>query len=101
MTLTHDPDGRRDVAHVGPVELYTPVLARSRDFFVDVMGLREILRAADVCVHIETGPHKHAIQQTFFLYVWEPGGNRIEICNAGARLILAPDSPVVDLETAQ
>ncbi len=40
----------------------------------------EILRAADVCldagVHIETGPHKHAIQQTFFLYVWEPGGNR-------------------------
>jgi catechol 2,3-dioxygenase len=55
----------------------------------------EILRTADVCldagVHIETGPHKHAIQQTFFLYVWEPGGNRIEICNAGARLILAPD----------
>ncbi|MFI5914393.1 VOC family protein [Dactylosporangium sp. NPDC051541] len=55
----------------------------------------EILRAADVCldagVHIETGPHKHAIQQTFFLYVWEPGGNRVEICNAGARLILAPD----------
>jgi catechol 2,3-dioxygenase len=55
----------------------------------------EILRAADVCldagVHIETGPHKHAIQQTFFLYVWEPGGNRIEVCNAGARLVLAPD----------
>ena len=55
----------------------------------------EILRAADVCldagVHIETGPHKHAIQQTFFLYVWEPGGNRIELCNAGARLNLAPD----------
>ncbi|GGL10206.1 VOC family protein [Mangrovihabitans endophyticus] len=55
----------------------------------------EILRAADVCldagVHIETGPHKHSIQQTFFLYVWEPGGNRIELCNAGARLILAPD----------
>ena len=55
----------------------------------------EILRAADVCldagVHIETGPHKHAIQQTFFLYVYEPGGNRVELCNAGARLILAPD----------
>jgi len=55
----------------------------------------EILRAADVCldagIHIETGPHKHAIQQTFFLYVWEPGGNRIELCNAGARLNLAPD----------
>jgi catechol 2,3-dioxygenase len=55
----------------------------------------EVLRAADIClehgVHIETGPHKHAVQQTFFLYVYEPGGNRFEICNAGARLILAPD----------
>jgi len=59
----------------------------------------DILRAADVClengIHIETGPHKHAIQQTFFLYVWEPGGNRIELCNAGARLMLAPDWPAV------
>lgn len=59
----------------------------------------EILRAADVMLdaggHIETGPHKHAIQQTFFLYVWEPGGNRIELCNAGARLILAPDQPTI------
>jgi len=55
----------------------------------------DILRAADVMleagIHIETGPHKHAIQQTFFLYVYEPGGNRIELCNAGARLVLAPD----------
>ncbi len=59
-----------------------------------------ILQAADVFlengVHIETGPHKHAIQQTFFLYVWEPAGNRVELANAGARLILAPDwEPVV------
>ena len=54
-----------------------------------------ILRAADLAleqgVHIETGPHKHAIQQTFFLYVYEPGGNRIELCNPTARLIFAPD----------
>jgi catechol 2,3-dioxygenase len=42
-------------------------------------------------VFIETGPHKHAIQQTFFLYVYEPGGNRIELCNPTSRLILAPD----------
>lgn len=59
----------------------------------------DILRAADVCleagIHIETGPHKHAIQQTFFLYVYEPGGNRIELCNAGARLMLAPDWEVI------
>lgn len=55
----------------------------------------DILRAADIFlengVFIETGPHKHAIQQTFFLYVYEPGGNRIELCNPVARLILAPD----------
>jgi catechol 2,3-dioxygenase len=59
-----------------------------------------ILRAADIClehnVFMETGPHKHAIQQTFFLYVYEPGGNRFEIANAGARLILAPDwKPII------
>jgi hypothetical protein len=55
----------------------------------------DILRAADICldkgVFIETGPHKHAIQQTFFLYLYEPGGNRIELCNPCARLIFAPD----------
>jgi catechol 2,3-dioxygenase len=54
-----------------------------------------ILQAADTFleagVFIETGPHKHAVQQTFFLYVWEPGGNRVEVAHAGARLILAPD----------
>lgn len=54
-----------------------------------------VLRAADIFlengVFIETGPHKHAIQQTFFLYVYEPAGNRVEVANAGARLILDPD----------
>ncbi|WP_417205399.1 VOC family protein [Antarctobacter sp.] len=64
----------------------------------------DILRAADLFleagVHIETGPHKHAIQGTFFLYVWEPAGNRVELANAGARLILAPDwEPVVWTES--
>ncbi len=60
----------------------------------------DILRAADIFlengIHIETGPHKHAIQGTFFLYVWEPAGNRVELANAGARLILAPDwQPII------
>ena len=54
-----------------------------------------VLEAADTFlehgVFIETGPHKHAIQQTFFLYVYEPAGNRVEVANAGARLILDPD----------
>jgi len=55
----------------------------------------DILKAADIYlengVFIETGPHKHAIQGSFFLYAWEPAGNRVELANAGARLILAPD----------
>jgi catechol 2,3-dioxygenase len=55
----------------------------------------DVLRAADICldagIFIETGPHKHAIQQTFFLYVYEPGGNRIELCNPVSRLVMAPD----------
>ncbi|WP_259444748.1 VOC family protein [Neotabrizicola shimadae] len=64
----------------------------------------DILRAADIFlqngVHIETGPHKHAVQGTFFLYVWEPAGNRVELANSGARLILAPDwQPVVWTQT--
>lgn len=60
----------------------------------------DILKAADIFlengIHIESGPHKHAINQTFFLYVWEPGGNRIEFAQAGARLLLDPDQPVVE-----
>lgn len=60
----------------------------------------DILKAADIFlengIYIESGPHKHSINQTFFLYVWEPGGNRIEFAQAGARLLLDPDQPVVE-----
>ena len=48
----------------------------------------EVLRAADIfleaCVPIETEPHKRAVQQIFFLYVFEPGRHRVEVANAGA-----------------
>lgn len=65
-----------------------------------MMDSREdVLRAADILtergVFIETGPHKHSIGQTFFLYFYEPGGNRIEV-GSGGYLILDPDwQPVV------
>ncbi|WP_019004508.1 catechol 2,3-dioxygenase [Cohnella laeviribosi] len=53
-----------------------------------------IWRAADLFVEhgvfIEFAPSKHAINQTYFVYVYEPGGNRIEICSGGY-LVLAPD----------
>ena len=73
---------------------------RLHHFTYAVDNREDILRAADIClehgVFIESGPHKHAVQQTFFLYVYEPGGNRFEIATAGARLLLAPDwKPIV------
>jgi catechol 2,3-dioxygenase len=66
-------------------------------FFVDQR--EDVLRAADIFLEhgivMESGPHKHAIQQTFFLYTYEPGGNRIEVC-AGGFLIFDPEhEPVV------
>jgi catechol 2,3-dioxygenase len=81
-------------------EDWTKSRGRLHHFTYAVDNREAILRAADIClehhVFIETGPHKHAINQTFFLYVYEPGGNRFEIANAGARLILAPDwKPIV------
>jgi len=64
----------------------------------------DILRAADIFleagVHIETGPHKHAGQQTSFLHVYEPGGNSVEVTNAVALPSLAPEQqPAVWTET--
>jgi catechol 2,3-dioxygenase len=74
---------------------HTGVPGRFHHVTYAVDSREDVLRAADIClengVFIETGPHKHAIQQTFFLYLYEPGGNRVEVANAGARLILAPD----------
>lgn len=79
---------------------HTGIPARLHHVTYAVDSREEVLRAADIFlengIHIETGPHKHAVQQTFFLYCYEPGGNRVEVCNAGARLILAPDwKPIV------
>ena len=74
---------------------HTGVKGRFHHVTYAVDQREEILRAADIFlengVYIETGPHKHAVQGTFFLYVYEPSGNRVEVANAGARLILAPD----------
>jgi catechol 2,3-dioxygenase len=61
-------------------------------WFVDTR--EEVLRAADLFVDhdvpIEAAPSKHAIAQGMFLYVYEPGGNRVEITN-GTHFIYDPD----------
>jgi len=80
-------------------EDHTGVKGRFHHLTFAANSREEVLLAADIAlengIFIETGPHKHAIQQTFFLYLYEPGGNRIEIANATARLILDPDYETV------
>ncbi|MBS4208312.1 catechol 2,3-dioxygenase [Bacillus sp. FJAT-50079] len=61
---------------------------------------------ADLCkendIFIELGPRKHSISQAHCLYVYEPGGNRVELFGDAGYLIFDPAwKPVVwdDLET--
>jgi catechol 2,3-dioxygenase len=66
-------------------------------FWVDTR--EEVLRAADLFldsgVPIEFAPSKHAIAQGFFLYGYEPAGNRIEV-TTGGYFVFDPDfEPVV------
>jgi catechol 2,3-dioxygenase len=65
-------------------------------FFVDTR--EELLRAADLFldadVPIEAAPSKHAVAQGMFLYVYEPGGNRVEV-TTGTHFIYDPDYEAV------
>ena len=66
-------------------------------FFVDTR--EEVLRAADLMldaeVPIEAAPSKHGVAQGFFLYGFEPGGNRIEV-TTGGYFVYDPDhEPVI------
>jgi catechol 2,3-dioxygenase len=65
-------------------------------WFVDTR--EELLRAADLFldadVPIEAAPSKHAIAQGMFLYVYEPGGNRVEV-TTGTHFIYDPDQEPV------
>ncbi|MCH8291389.1 catechol 2,3-dioxygenase [Candidatus Poribacteria bacterium] len=51
--------------------------------------IADILTEYDV--PIEAGPGKHGIAQAAFLYVFEPGGNRIELFGDAGYLIFDPD----------
>lgn len=50
----------------------------------------EMFREYDI--RIEAGPDKHGITQGSFLYVFEPGGNRIELFGDAGYLHLDPDA---------
>lgn len=84
-----------------PLELiYTRDRAAARGrlhhtaFWVDTR--EEVLRAADILVdqgvRIEMPPAQHTIGRSFFLYGFEPGGNRIEVTTA-ADLVIDPEPP--------
>lgn len=53
-----------------------------------------ILRACDIFMDeetpIDTGPGKHGLTQAFYVYAFEPGGNRVELFSGGYA-IHAPD----------
>lgn len=54
-----------------------------------------LMDVADICadydVFIEAGPAKHGTTQAYFMYVFEPGGNRIELFGDTGYLIFDPD----------
>lgn len=72
---------------------------RLHHFSLWVDNRDDVLRAADLLtengIFIEAGPSKHNNSQAFYLYSYEPGGNRIEVYTAGF-FIFAPDfEPVI------
>jgi len=68
--------------------------ARLHHFAMWVDEQQDVLRAADILsengIFIEAGPAKHNNSQGFYLYSYEPGGNRVEVYS-GSFLVLAPD----------
>lgn len=54
-----------------------------------MLDLADILMEYDV--HVEAGPAKHGISQAYFMYVYEPGGNRIELFGDTGYLIFDPE----------
>jgi catechol 2,3-dioxygenase len=71
-------------------------------FYVDTR--EKLLEAADLMserqIFIEAGPAKHGITQAFFMYVYEPGGNRIELFSGGYQ-IFEPDWQTVTWTEAE
>jgi catechol 2,3-dioxygenase len=72
---------------------------RLHHFSLWVDNRDDVLRAADIFrendVFIETGPSKHNNSQAFYLYSYEPGGNRIEVYTSGF-MVFAPDfDPII------
>lgn len=55
----------------------------------NIMDLADIFKDHDI--EIEAGPLKHGVSQAWIMYVFEPGGNRVELFGDSGYLILDPD----------
>jgi catechol 2,3-dioxygenase len=66
---------------------------------------QHLIDAADVCVDygitIEAGPGRHGPTQGMFMYVFEPGGNRVELFGDIGYLIFDPDWKTVVWDVAR
>jgi catechol 2,3-dioxygenase len=66
-------------------------------FYVDTAD--GMLRAADIFSEegtpVEAGPAKHGLTQAFFMYLYEPGGNRIELFNGGYAIHQPNWNPII------
>jgi catechol 2,3 dioxygenase len=89
MTKAHDLALTREPA---------PTSGRLHHLAYAVPETSDVIRAADIFlengVFIEFGPAKHSRTQGFFLYVYEPGGNRVEVFTGGIH-IFSPDFETV------
>lgn len=55
----------------------------------NIMDIADVFR--DNGVQIEAGPLKHGVSQAWIIYVFEPGGNRVELFGDSGYLIFDPD----------
>lgn len=64
-----------------------------------IYDVAELFKDADI--QIESGPGKHGISQAMFMYVYEPGGNRIELFSDSGYLIFDPTWKPVEWKMSQ
>ena len=88
VAITRDSTGRHGRLH------HLTYFMETRE---DVLKMADILHEHGT--FIETGPHKHSIGQTFFLYFYEPGGNRIEVASGGYSIFDPDWKPVIWTES--
>lgn len=55
----------------------------------NILDIADLLNEYDV--RLEAGPGKHGTTQAYFLYLFEPGGNRVELWGDTGYLIFDPD----------